>query len=69
MALTLVLARMELCGFSIDAEVLRSQRSLMLRKMSALQAAGARLVCRDFCWDSPREIGEILFEQVPQDGR
>jgi DNA polymerase-1 len=64
MPLVPILARMEVAGIAIDPEVLTKLSSEFLAKLAALEQEIFRLAGREFNINSPRQLGEILFEEL-----
>ncbi len=64
MPLVPILARMEIAGIAIDHEVLARLSTEFLAKLTALEQEIYRLAGRQFNIQSPRQLGEILFEEL-----
>lgn len=64
MPLVPILARMEIAGIAIDHEVLARLSAEFLAKLTALEQEIYRLAGREFNIQSPRQLGEILFEEL-----
>ena len=64
MPLMPILARMEIAGISIDHEVLARLSTEFLAKLATLEQEIYRLAGREFNINSPRQLGEILFEEL-----
>ncbi len=64
MPLVPILARMEITGIAIDPEVLARLSAEFLAKLAALEQEIYRLAGREFNINSPRQLGEILFEEL-----
>jgi DNA polymerase-1 len=64
MPLVPILARMEIAGIAIDPGVLDRLSTEFLAKLAALELEIYRLAGREFNIQSPRQLGEILFEEL-----
>ncbi|KAB2892087.1 MAG: DNA polymerase I [Desulfobulbaceae bacterium] len=64
MPLMPILARMEIAGISIDHEVLARLSAEFLAKLATLEQEIYRLAGREFNINSPRQLGEILFDEL-----
>jgi DNA polymerase-1 len=62
--LTGVLASMEWEGIRIDCDLLRSIRDEMSRRIAELEAEIHRAAGREFLIDSPKQLGEVLFDEL-----
>ncbi len=58
-----VLARMERNGVRVDADLLAAQSADLARRMQALEQAAYEEAGRKFNLGSPKQIGEIFFEE------
>lgn len=63
-----VVAEMEQTGILIDPAVLRAQSQMFAEKMAALEEVCYRLVGRSFNLASPKQLGEILFDEMGLEG-
>ncbi len=63
-----VVAEMEQTGILIDPAVLRAQSRTFAEKMAALEEVCYRLVGRSFNLASPKQLGEILFDEMGLEG-
>jgi DNA polymerase-1 len=63
-----VLAEMERAGIKLDPEVLRRMSARFAQKMAALEEEIHRLAGRTFNVGSPKQLGEILFEEMALEG-
>jgi DNA polymerase-1 len=59
-----VLAEMERCGIIVDAGRLRQLSAEFADKLEALEAAIHRLAGRRFNIGSPKQLGEVLFDEL-----
>jgi DNA polymerase-1 len=59
-----VLADMEAAGVLIDADELRRQSQDLGRRMLELQKRGFELAGRSFNFDSPKQLGALLFDEL-----
>lgn len=64
MPLVEVLARMEWCGIRIDADLLGELSASMNEKLVALEEQIYQLAGGSFNINSPKQLGEILFEKL-----
>ena len=64
MPLVPVLARMELRGVALDAPVLESFGERLGSEADALRAKVCELAGSEFNLDSPKQVGEVLFERL-----
>ncbi|MFT3897336.1 MAG: DNA polymerase I [Thermomonas sp.] len=64
MPLVPVLERVEANGVLIDAAELRRQSADLSRRMLALQQQATELAGRTFNMDSPKQLGQLLFEEL-----
>jgi DNA polymerase-1 len=64
MPLVPVLERIEANGVLVDAAELRRQSADLSRRMLALQQQATELAGRTFNMDSPRQLGQLLFEEL-----
>lgn len=62
--LTHVLAAMEITGITVDTEQLRAQGSKLVERLSELEQAIYRQAGEEFNIQSPKQLGEILFEKM-----
>ncbi len=62
--LMLVLARMEMTGVKVDAEKLRALSKELRQREEALKKEIYQLAGKEFNIDSPRQLGEVLFDQL-----
>jgi DNA polymerase-1 len=63
-----VLARMENAGVKVDPEYLRLLSHDFSMRMSEYEAEAHRLVGRPFNLGSPKQIGEVLFDEMKLEG-
>ncbi len=63
-----VLARMEMAGIAVDREVLSRMSSKFAQKMAGLEAEIHGLAGRPFNLGSPKQLGEILFDEMGMPG-
>lgn len=63
-----VIAAMEREGIKVDAQVLSSLSSDFARRMTGLEAEAYEQAGRAFNMGSPKQLGEILFEEMGIDG-
>ncbi len=66
--LSAVLARMEIAGIKVDPEVLRRMSQDFARRMDELEGQIYELAGRRFTIGSPKQLGEILFEEMSLQG-
>ncbi|WBL33531.1 DNA polymerase I [Sinirhodobacter sp. HNIBRBA609] len=59
-----VLADMEMAGVRVDAQVLARMSNAFAQKMAALEAEIQDLAGQPFNVGSPKQLGEILFDQI-----
>jgi DNA polymerase-1 len=59
-----VLARMEANGILIDAAELKRQSNDLGKRMAALQKQGFEIAGRSFNFDSPKQLGALLFDEL-----
>lgn len=62
--LAFVLAQMEITGITVNAETLRAQGSKLIERLSELEQAIYRQAGEEFNIQSPKQLGEILFEKL-----
>ena len=62
--LTALLADMETLGFAVDEKVLNHLSSQMAERLDTLQAEIYRLCGQSFNLNSPKQLSEVLFEQL-----
>ena len=67
MKLVLVLAEMELVGFSVDQKILKSYSSQLKESSSQLQAQIFDISNKEFNISSPKQLGDVLFEDLKID--
>ncbi|MFC0269453.1 DNA polymerase I [Kushneria aurantia] len=58
-----VLSRMERCGVAIDSACLGEQSRELAQRIEALERDAFELAGREFNLGSPKQLGEILFEE------
>src|SRR6056297_354039 len=63
-----VLARMERHGVKVDRETLRAMSGKFAQKMAGLESEIHELAGRSFNVGSPKQLGEILFDEMGLDG-
>ncbi len=63
-----VLAQMERHGIKVDREVLSRMSNAFAQKMAGLEAEIHELAGRSFNVGSPKQLGEILFDEMGLDG-
>jgi len=63
-----VLARMERHGVKVDRETLRRMSAAFAQKMAGLEADIHALAGRSFNVGSPKQLGEILFDEMGLEG-
>ena len=61
--LATVLGDMEYEGIRIDCDLLRSISASMAERIDALEREIYRAAGREFCIDSPKQLGEVLFDE------
>ena len=59
-----VLARMEMAGIQVDRDTLSRMSNAFAQKMAGLEAEISELVGRPFNVGSPKQLGEILFDEM-----
>lgn len=64
MPLVPVLARIEANGVMIDGDELRRQSADLGRRMLAAQQKATEMAGRSFNLDSPKQLGQLLFEEL-----
>ncbi|GAA5001124.1 DNA polymerase I [Pseudoluteimonas lycopersici] len=64
MPLVPVLERVEANGVLVDAAELRRQSADLSRRMLAAQQRATELAARSFNLDSPKQLGQLLFEEL-----
>ena len=64
MPLASVLAQMEFTGMTVDATVLDEQGNILQTRIKALEAAIYEAAGESFNINSPKQLGEILFEKM-----
>jgi DNA polymerase-1 len=64
MPLVQVLERVEANGVLIDADELRRQSADLGRRMLAAQQQATELAGRSFSLDSPKQLGQLLFDEL-----
>jgi DNA polymerase-1 len=64
MPLMPVLAQMEQTGVAVDAEVLKAQEAVLARQAGTLRDRIVALAGKPFNVDSPRQLAEVLFEDL-----
>ena len=64
MPLTLVLGEMETKGVSVDTEFLKKMGEELNKKLSAIEARIFELSEAEFNINSPKQLGEVLFEKL-----
>ncbi|MFQ6130964.1 MAG: DNA polymerase I [Armatimonadota bacterium] len=64
MPLVPVLAQMELAGIALDVERLRQLDGQMQTRVDELSAEIHELAGREFNVDSPKQLGQVLFEEL-----
>ena len=63
-----VLARMEMAGIKVDRDVLSRMSNAFAQKMAGLEAEIHELAGRSFNVGSPKQLGEILFDEMALEG-
>ncbi len=63
MPLLPVLARMERTGVKLDSELLRQHSTFLAQEMQAIEQKAYEAAGQPFNLNSPKQLGEILFEQ------
>lgn len=63
-----VLARMEMAGIKVDRDVLSRMSNSFAQKMAGLEAEIHELAGRSFNVGSPKQLGEILFDEMALEG-
>lgn len=64
MPLAVVLAKMEIEGVKVDAAVLDEMNTLLLERMADMEKEIHELAGREFNVNSPKQLGEILFDEL-----
>ncbi len=64
MPLVEVLADMEYRGITVDPRILDQQKAALVARIDAVRADIHRLVGHDFNLDSPRQLAQVLFEEL-----
>jgi len=63
-----VLARMEMAGIKVDRDTLSRMSNAFAQKMAGLEAEIQQVVGRPFNVGSPKQLGEILFDEMSLPG-
>ncbi len=63
-----VLAEMEMAGIRVDRDALSRMSNAFAQKMAALEAEIRELSGRDFNVASPKQLGEILYDELGVEG-
>jgi DNA polymerase-1 len=63
-----VVAEMELHGISVDRDLLRRMSGEFGQRMAAYEAEAAKLVGHPFNIGSPKQLGEVLFDEMSLPG-
>src|SRR3546814_14357741 len=63
-----VLAAMELTGIKVDRDTLRRMSNDFATRIGELETEIHRLAGRSFTIGSPKQLGEILFDEMSLDG-
>ena len=63
-----VLARMEMSGIKVDRDTLSRMSNAFAQKMAGLEAEIHEMVGRSFNVGSPKQLGEILFDEMGIEG-
>jgi len=63
-----VLARMEMAGIRVDRDTLSRMSNAFAQKMAGLEAEIHELAGRSFNVGSPKQLGEILFDEMALEG-
>jgi DNA polymerase-1 len=63
-----VLAEMELTGIKVDRDTLRRMSNDFARRIGELETQIYKLAGREFTIGSPKQLGEILFDEMSLDG-
>ncbi len=63
-----VLAQMELTGIKVDRDTLRRMSNDFARRIGELETQIYKLAGREFTIGSPKQLGEILFDEMSLDG-
>jgi DNA polymerase-1 len=63
-----VLAEMERCGIKVDADDLRRMSADFSARMAIIEQEVFRLAGREFTLGSPKQLGEILFDELKLGG-
>ncbi len=69
MPLTLVLAKMEHVGVSVDVEYLKELSSYLTEKLAELEDLIYQLAGESFNINSPKQVAEILFDKLELKGK
>ncbi|QBO35293.1 DNA polymerase I [Periweissella cryptocerci] len=62
--LTFVLAKMEIAGITVDTQRLQEQGSKLVERLSELEQSIYRQAGEEFNIQSPKQLGEVLFEKM-----
>ncbi|MDR3190737.1 MAG: DNA polymerase I [Lactobacillaceae bacterium] len=62
--LSMVLGEMEIAGITVDAERLLAMRSKLTERLAELEQQIYRQAGREFNIQSPKQLGEILFDEM-----
>ena len=62
--LAVVLAKMEIEGVKVDAAALDEMNTLLLERLAAMEKEIHELAGREFNINSPKQLGEILFDEL-----
>ncbi len=63
-----VLAKMECCGVRVNADVLREEGKIFEKNLQELKAKIYELCGMEFNINSPKQLGEVLFEKLGIEG-
>ncbi len=66
--LVTVLERMERTGIKVDAQKLRAFSEDFAKRMAELEVAAHNMAGREFNVGSPKQVGEILFDEMSLEG-